>query len=355
LIQSSSFVPADGNYVFKNVGTGQIVQHDRKNDVPNIYTATVELKAHAPLELRSHGTRTKWISIRTTASAGDPKCISAQWGYHTEGGADHAGTLYECVVDPLNLEATLEKPKQWWLMMPVDAAKKLEGEQTLDLKNEVLRQDAAKKETGPILSRIVEKNAGKDAGSSDVAPLEAPFWNPKTSRIENFSSAPITNKNKRSYDDHSSQLFRAQQLDLLRRRQLANRFPADPLVNSAEEAPDALNAAQDDQQDALAHRVLYNDGAEDPNKLEPNPIQMLDRRAAHHPHSKPPHQKEAQKPSSSDALGPFYVVSVDHLYDMETRVWTSGVKKTVGNQLSLVLKKLDPNDTTQQWYLELQA
>lgn len=297
LIQSTSFVPVDGNYVFKNVGTGQIVQHDRKNDVPNIYTAGVERQADAPLELRSHGTRTKWISIRTTTPADNPKCISAQWGYHTEGGADHAGTLYECVVDPLKLEATLEKPKQWWLMMPVDAAKKLEGEQTLDLKNEVLRQNAAKKETGPILSRIVKENAGKDDGSSGLAPLDAPFWNPKTRRIESFSSAPSTSKSKRSYHDHSDQLFRAQQLDLLRRRQLANRLPADPLVNSAGKSRDTLNVTQEEQQDDLAHRVLYDYGAEDQNRLEPKPIQMLDRRAAHHPHSKPPHQKEAQKNS----------------------------------------------------------
>ncbi|KAI9620595.1 hypothetical protein KEM48_008132 [Puccinia striiformis f. sp. tritici PST-130] len=181
LIQSSSIVPTDGNYVFKNVGTGQTIRHDRKNDVPNIYTSddgddsgdVTPLRHHhrardgkddddddevvAALELRSHRTRTKWISIRTTATSGNPKCISAQWGYHTEGGADHAGTLYECVVDPLNLEATLEKPKQWWLLMPVEAAKDLNSEQTLDLKNQVLSQNKQMKmNDNPIISRIVD-------------------------------------------------------------------------------------------------------------------------------------------------------------------------------------------------------
>lgn len=113
-----------------------MIQHDRHNNVPNLYPSTTvggsDHDAHVSdparhysddksnkfttvpdLEIPSHGTGTKWISIQTTGSDDRTKCVSAQWGggYHTEEGTDHAGTLYECVVDLLNLGATLEKTK----------------------------------------------------------------------------------------------------------------------------------------------------------------------------------------------------------------------------------------------------
>ncbi|KAH9464833.1 hypothetical protein Pst134EB_004340 [Puccinia striiformis f. sp. tritici] len=361
LIQSSSIVPTDGNYVFKNVGTGQTIRHDRKNDVPNIYTSddgddsgdVTPLRHHhrardgkddddddevvAALELRSHRTRTKWISIRTTATSGNPKCISAQWGYHTEGGADHAGTLYECVVDPLNLEATLEKPKQWWLLMPVEAAKDLNSEQTLDLKNQVLSQNKQMKmNDNPIISRIVD-----DHGDGSAGQLPAPFWNPKTKRIENFSS-PDTHKSKRYYD-HSGEISRVHQLNLLRKRQLGDSLPIHQITNTTKSAPivPAINPMQDGSRN-----------------VDTSPLNMIGRRSPRrhsHKHASKPHKESNDADAPSGSLGPFFVVSVDHLYDMETRVWTSDVKKTVGNQLSLVLQKLDPNDKTQQWFLELQT
>ncbi|OAV93391.1 hypothetical protein PTTG_27330 [Puccinia triticina 1-1 BBBD Race 1] len=369
LIQSSSIVPTDGNYVFKNVGTGQTIQHDRVNDVPNIYTSgdggnsrsvfpSVLHHPHnrprgeksegddshevvAALELRSHKTRTKWISIRTTATDGDPKCISAQWGYHTEGGADHAGTLYECVVDPLNLEATLEKPKQWWLLMPVGAAKNLNFDQTLDLKNEILSQNKhMKMKDTPIVSRIVD-----DEGKGSIDQLPAPFWNPKTNRIENFSSPDKTGKSKRNHE-----ISGVHQSDLLRKRQLGNSLPINRYFNTT-------NAAS--VVEALKEISNPDNDAQDVNRADESTLNTLDKRSTrHHGHSKSAfkaHQNTKEADPSSGSLGPFYVVSVDHLYDMETRVWTSAVKKTVGNQLSLVLKKLDPNDKSQQWYLEVQT
>ncbi|EFP90451.2 hypothetical protein PGT21_034307 [Puccinia graminis f. sp. tritici] len=368
LIQSSSIVPTDGNYVFKNVGTGQTIQHDRKNDVPNIYTSgdggdsgSILPAAHhhrhhrarggkhddddddslevvSALELRSHRTRTKWISIRTTATTGDPKCISAQWGYHTEGGADHAGTLYECVVDPLNLEATLEKPKQWWLLMPVEAAKNLNSDQTLDLKNQILSQNKhMKMKDNPIISRIVE-----DQGKASGDQLPTPFWNPKTNRIENFSS-PDKPKSKRHYD-----------LSGERKRELENSLPTSHIANTTNAMPvaQALNVVHGDPN----HNQDLIEKAEDFSHADASPLKMFDKRTTrHHIYSKTASQIHPKRKEADGSLGPFYVVSVDHLYDMETRVWTSAVKKTVGNQLSLVLKKLDPNDKTQQWYLDVQA
>ncbi|PLW27278.1 hypothetical protein PCASD_18819 [Puccinia coronata f. sp. avenae] len=380
LIQSSSIVPTDGNYVFKNVATGQIIQHDRKNDVPNIYTSAQHTRTAShphhhprararsthdddddavevsPLELRSHGTRTKWISIRTTATSGDPKCISAQWGYHTEGGADHAGTLYQCVVDPLNLEATLEKPKQWWLLMPVEAAKGLNSEQTLDLKNEILDQNKAMKmQDAPIVSRIVDQE-----GKTSIDQLDAPFWNPKTKRIENFSSSSSSSnhKNKRYYN-HEGEISRAQQLSLLRKHQLQNSLPNTSVINSTGDVPVAAPAALKVIQDE-PHQ-LENDKGVLMGDMNESPLKTLGKRSKHHHHKSKSASKSHSTSHKQDdesapgTLGPFYVVSVDHVYDMETRVWTNGVKTTVGNQLSLVLKKLDPNDTTQQWYLQLQT
>lgn len=101
VIQSTAFVPPDGRYVFLNAGNGEIIQHDRDQDVPNIYPAKFVFprgrlghRAKRPqLALRAHNLGTKWISLRTPLDGSDStKCISAQWNDKTDGskgGADH--------------------------------------------------------------------------------------------------------------------------------------------------------------------------------------------------------------------------------------------------------------------------
>ncbi|MBW0484030.1 hypothetical protein O181_023745 [Austropuccinia psidii MF-1] len=301
LIQDSAFVPENGNYVFRNVATGEVIQHDRRNGVPNIYTGKTKFRRggkgqFSQLALQPHKTGTKWISIRTPQTQGT-KCISAQWGYHTDGGADHAGTLYECAVDPLDLKATLEKTKQWWLLMPSETATKLKV------------GSASGKAGGQELKDV---KIGKELLVSQISKDKKnwksflPYWNTKTNRMEPLPAWKYT------------------------KRQVIN--------EPTELSHDAISTHEVDQ---VIEKL----------KATTNIIKRSTHLAHHHRY-RPTSKHSKLRKSPSKRLGPFYVVAVDHLYDMETRVWSSQSHKTVGNQLSLMMKNLDPNDKTQQWYLE---
>jgi hypothetical protein len=254
------------------------------------------------------------------------------------------------VVDPLNLEATLEKPKQyvftsypgiliggffssfmtltvkficrfcdtvcrWWLLMPVEAAKGLNSEQTLDLKNEILDQNKAMKmQDAPIVSRIVDQE-----GKTSIDQLDAPFWNPKTKRIENFSSSSSSSnhKNKRYYN-HEGEISRAQQLSLLRKHQLQNSLPNTSVINSTGDVPVAAPAALKVIQDE-PHQ-LENDKGVLMGDMNESPLKTLGKRSKHHHHKSKSASKSHSTSHKQDdesapgTLGPFYVVSVDHVY-----------------------------------------
>ncbi|EGG12628.1 uncharacterized protein MELLADRAFT_101062 [Melampsora larici-populina 98AG31] len=194
IIQSAAVVPPDGRYVFSNVATGHIIHHDRKHNVPNIYSAKFVYprgrlghRVKRPqLALRAHKMGTKWISLRTPLDGKDStKCISAQWDEKTDGakgGADHAGTLYECVVDPLNLGASLEKTKQWWLLMPVETAKSLKLSHKPSGKSRAVQADPTEK-VDDISEEAASLGLQRSTQPND-SPKGLPFWNTKTNRME---------------------------------------------------------------------------------------------------------------------------------------------------------------------------
>lgn len=308
-IQSAAVVPPDGRYVFSNVATGHIIHHDRNHNVPNIYPAKFVYprgrlghRVKRPqLALRAHKMGTKWISLRTPLDGKDStKCISAQWDDKTDGaqgGADHAGTLYECVVDPLNLGASLEKTKQWWLLMPVKTAKSLKLSHKPSGKSRVVQSDPVDK-SDDTSETAVSLGRQRSTQTND-SPKGLPYWNTKTNRMETL---PPWKYDKRSLDEPETE-------DLT--------FAG----NTADGTAQSMRAEGDEPSDSAP------------------------RLAARHDHHSP--NLESTK------LGPFFVIAVDHLYDMETRVLSSKSKRTIGNQLSVVMSSLDPDDKSQQWFLEL--
>lgn len=50
--------------------------------------------------------------------------------------------------------------------------------------------------------------------------------------------------------------------------------------------------------------------------------------------------------------GPFHLVPVDHLLDMQTRALSGTEKRTAGGSRSTRLDEFDPEDLQQQWYLQ---
>ncbi|CAH7668456.1 hypothetical protein PPACK8108_LOCUS2967 [Phakopsora pachyrhizi] len=291
LIQSTAYVPSSGNYIFRNLGTGQIIRHDRQNDVPNIFTSKLttalkskkskeDIKAGEKLTIKDHKLGTKWISIRTVDDFGSkPKCISAQWDYVIEGGADHAGTLYECVVEPLNIKATLEKTKQWWLLLPVKTASLLK---TSKSKSHVLAKSYFK---------LNYKNM--------------PFWNTKTNRMEKL---PTWKYGKRSLseteeEDNLEANNNGSELE-------ARREGKDVLIDSVEE----------EKADKLDENFSKDSSVEKNQRSgEGNLSKRLVSRGHKHHHSGSKKHKIKINPkihskTSKKLLGPFYVVTVDHIY-----------------------------------------
>ncbi|KAH9810863.1 hypothetical protein DFH28DRAFT_1085380 [Melampsora americana] len=275
-IQSAAVVPPDGRYVFSNVANGHIIHHDRNHNVPNIYPAKFVYprgrlghRVKRPqLALRAHKMGTKWISLRTPLDGKDStKCISAQWDEKTDGakgGADHAGTLYECVVDPLNLGASLEKTKQWWLLMPVKTAKSLKLSHDTSGKSRVVQTDLADKSDAPT-EEIASLGIQRSTQKND-SPKGLPFWNTKTNRME---SLPAWKYDRRSLEEPETE--------------------------------------------DLASAGNMTDGAAQNTRAEgdePDPAPRLTARHDHH-----------SSTMSSTKLGPFFVIAVDHLYSNDLRFY----------------------------------
>ncbi|KAG0149100.1 hypothetical protein CROQUDRAFT_40291 [Cronartium quercuum f. sp. fusiforme G11] len=279
IIQSTAVVPPDGRYVFSNAGNGQIIQHNRDGNVPNIYPAkfTFPRGRHGhqvkrpQLALRAHKMGTKWISLRTPLDGSDStKCISAQWDDKTDGakgGADHAGTLYECVVDPLNLGASLEKTKQWWLLMPVKAAQLLKsGRMSQGKSRKVQSGDDESPTDAPALGKQLSVKHSKETSLNGM-----PFWNTKTNRME---ALPPWKYDKRS-----------------------------------------LPETDDDEQVSIVGNHSGNQSDEDRSGEHNGSPKTAQRHwiRSHHKAQVATHSHHGSG-SSSTKLGPFYVISVDHLY-----------------------------------------
>lgn len=63
-------------------------------------------------------------------------------------------------------------------------------------------------------------------------------------------------------------------------------------------------------------------------------------------------QAHKRRKNDKSSVGPFFLIPVDHLLDMQTRALTGSEKRTVGGYRSTRLDALDPNDPAQQWYLD---
>ncbi|GAA98340.1 uncharacterized protein L969DRAFT_59238 [Mixia osmundae IAM 14324] len=112
---SKSVVLPKDRYIFTNVGTGQTLQYDQSGQ--DIYPGRGR---GDPMTITPHGHGTQWSKISPTNS--NNKCLSAQWDYKFDGGADWAAVMYTCYVDPTTNRG-FEHAKQWWLLVPVGKAK----------------------------------------------------------------------------------------------------------------------------------------------------------------------------------------------------------------------------------------
>jgi hypothetical protein len=195
--------------------------------------------------------------------------------------------------------------------MPVEAAKNLNSDQTLDLKNQILSQNKhMKMKDNPIISRIVE-----DQGKASGDQLPTPFWNPKTNQIENFSS-PDKPKSKRHYD-----------LSGERKRDLENSLPTNHITNTTSAMPvaQALDVIHGDSN----HDQDHIEDAKDSSHADASPLKVFDKRTTrHHVYSKAASQIHPKRKEADGSLGPFYVVSVDHLYVSLTAISTKKVPLT---------------------------
>ncbi|KAM0752858.1 hypothetical protein T439DRAFT_323469 [Meredithblackwellia eburnea MCA 4105] len=110
----SQTLSGDGAYIITNVATGQTLSFIRETTM-NVYPQ--DTARSVDIQFNSLG--------QARISGGNNKCISAQWTVSGGRGFDNAAVSYACAVGTglLTGSATLERPKQWWYLVPAGSIK----------------------------------------------------------------------------------------------------------------------------------------------------------------------------------------------------------------------------------------
>ncbi|GAA5989870.1 hypothetical protein JCM5350_006595 [Sporobolomyces pararoseus] len=108
-LQAAAVFLKPGSYTFQNVKTGQKLYYsaDRKNHI-----FPTKGKATNAVVARHSNSKLPWHLIKFGKKN---KCLSSAWGSTN----NNAGVMYVCASGKSGQKTTLEKTKQYWLLVPV--------------------------------------------------------------------------------------------------------------------------------------------------------------------------------------------------------------------------------------------
>ncbi|GAA95966.1 hypothetical protein E5Q_02624 [Mixia osmundae IAM 14324] len=318
-----------GDYYITSVSTGQTILYDRSASQSFYPTSG----SGSPITFKAHGDGTNWMRM----SAGNNKCVSAQWG---PGGYDWAAVMYACAVDPL-VNNNLEKSKQHWLFIPVDQASAQigsnnpnGGDDGSDIGNGVGSGDNSfLSELKSVAGSKAVANAYVPAGSSSSSSSDDGVSFLNTASGKSVSKTTTTKKTttKSSAKCPKSAAF------VSRHPGYAKKHPACKSLIKCSKSSAWLKRhgsskwyKKHPECKGLAKRDLEGDLFESLPSLEKRDVDHSD--------------------LAKRAVGSFYIIPFDHLYDMGTRALQAGSQNTGSGCTSTQLGSWDQSES-QQWYL----
>ncbi|KAM0790457.1 hypothetical protein ACM66B_003334 [Microbotryomycetes sp. NB124-2] len=300
-LQAAAVFLKEGNYVFENVATKQKLFYVPKGN--HIYPSKVKKLAQAAQMSVTRYTANKKVPWSRFHFGKKNKCLSSAWG----GKDNDSAVAYVCASGQKSKKTTLERTKQWWLIVPV--SRPTVNAPANSYANSVLlaaQSDSIKTRNKKIQE---QQNAFKNKnGKRDV-------------------SSELVDQDT-LYDSHRDQDEPLLDNDVELEIEAQEQEQADEV----EEDEDLLSTEDEEPLTELSERMLAKTKRSRLTRRTSLSKRTLVRRA------------------KTAGAGTYYIIATDHLIDMPARALTGKVYKARGIK-STTLDPWKKGQKKQQWRL----